>query len=228
MLWTLCSAVILTLGRALTVYQGGSPNAYGAIQGASSAINGVITGAIFAGAIVLVFTRVRSGPPMLRQPGHWILFILAVQYLIYLPVIAWMLLVNYFKMFESSITFVYCSNFVFLPIAYSLAARSQHTRRWRVLFFVLAVVTLAQGLSFVAMMWSFDLPGFRASMSWITVSAEVSAWGSRLLAVVILATSFVELAAGDRRDWLHWTGIVTFVAITVAALLWTMGSWFFR
>ena len=62
----------------------------------------------------------------------------------------------------------------------------------------------------------------------VDVSAEVSAWGSRLLAVVILATSFVELAAGDRRDWLHWTGIVTFVAITVAALLWTMGSWFFR
>ena len=77
MLWTLCSALCLALMRAIYALQSAGPRSFVAIQDASSVMQGMIAGAVLAGSLVLLRTRFRSGPPMLRQPGHWLLFVSA-------------------------------------------------------------------------------------------------------------------------------------------------------
>lgn len=223
MLWTLCSAVYLTLIRAIYSLQGDMPSGYATIQDASSVLQGIITGAVFAGAIVLVSTRARIGPPMLRHPGHWFLVISALVHLIYVPVLfVSMLLMGRFGM-GRSLLWIYGLVFVIPLIAYSVAARRDRTYRWKVLFVALAVMALAQCIHLGAI-------GFVAGRigSWFVVLSAISSWGSLLLAGAVVAVSIVDLVAGLRRDWLHWTGVVTHVAASSIALLWMVGSWFIR
>ena len=62
MLWTLCSAVYLTLIRAVYLLQE-MPDDYAAIQQSSSVFYGMIGGAVLTGAVVLGHARLRYGHP---------------------------------------------------------------------------------------------------------------------------------------------------------------------
>ena len=179
MLWTLCSAVYLVLIRAIYSLQGDMPSGYATIQDASSVLQGIITGAVFTGAIVLVSTRVRNGPPMLRHPGHWFLVISALVHLVYVPV----LLVSMLLM-GRSLLWIYGLVFVIPLIAYSVAARRDRTYRCKVLFVALAVMALAQGIHLGAI-------GFVAGRigSWFVVLSAIISWGSLLLAGAVVAVS---------------------------------------
>jgi len=223
MLWTLCSAIYLTLIRAIYALQGDMPSGYAAIRDASSVIQGIITGAVFGGTIVLVSTRVRSGPPMLRHPGHWFLFISAILDLIYLPFAISLLLLKDSGLIGTSYFVIYGVIFLFPPIAYVFAAHHNRARRWKVLFVGLAVVALAQCLDFVGIGLSAVRPG-----SWFGILSEIRSWGTLLLAGAVLAVSVVDLVAGQRRDWLHWTGVTTHVTASSVTVLWMIGPWFIR
>jgi len=224
MLWTLCSAVYLTLIRAIYALQGDMPNRYVAIQHASSVVRGIITGAVLTGAIVLVSTRVRTGPPMLRQPGHWLLFISAILNLIQLPLLILVLLL---QDFASSGTFhylIYGVVFLFPPIAYSVAARHSRARRWKILFVALAAVSLTYFLYFLSVALSID-GRFGYGVS---IFASIPTWGSLLLAAAVLVVSLADWMAGRRYDWLHWTGVTTHVMAASLTMLWMVTSWFVR
>ena len=216
MLWTFCSAVYLSLMRAVFSIQGELPDEYAGIQGATSVIQGIFTGAVLMGALVLVSTRVRSGPPMLRQPGHWLLFVSALFNLTCLPfILSAMLLQNSHLDGTVLVMPALIALYLVPTIAHVFAAAHQRLRRWKIVFIALAVTGLVQCFAYAA------IYGFN---SWIGILFTIHSLGNLLIPVAVLVLSIIDLAAGRRYDWLHWTGVTTHVAGASLTLLWIIGT----
>lgn len=219
MLWTLCSAVYLSLIRAMYSLQGDMPSGIAAIRNASSVLYGIFTGATLMGAIVLVSTRVRCGPPMLRQPGHWFLFVSAISHLLYVPFILLLLVGESFGFSEFSYMAFYGITSLFLPIAYTIATRRNRVLRWKVIFAGVAVVGLSQCLLYLG----FGLNAISFGY-WFAILSAIPSLGSLVLAGAVVVVSILDMVAGERRDWLHWTGVATHVAGASVILLWMIGA----
>lgn len=225
LLWTFCSAVHLSLVRAMYATPGDMPDGATAIYNVSSAIYGVAIGAYIAGSLVLVSVHVRTGPPLLRQPGHWLLFIPAVLYLISLPLFVWLSLL---ENAGQSLMLLYALSLATYPVAHALAAWRQPTRRWRAFFVALAVVGLMQSSMYVAWWVSYNRPTSIVLSHWTTHLTTAHSWGNLLLIGAVLAISVFELVTGRRRDWLHWTGVSTYLTVTSIPLLQVVASRFIR
>ena len=225
MLWTLCSAVHLTLYRAINDLQRNRPADPSGILDASKVISAIVFGAVLTGSIVLVHTRVRSGPPMLRQPGHWLLFIRAVQSLLYTLLMVGMLFLQWEAIWPSwgmllSATFMTAST-----VGYGLAVWHQRNLRWRLLFLLLAVLSMAHAVPFLALAVGQASGSFGGMSSWALSLLSMRRWAGMSLVGAIVAVSIGELFVGLRRDWLHWTGIATAVAGTLVSLMWMVAGW---
>ncbi len=211
MLWTLCSAVYLTVMRAIHSLQE-VPGEYAVIQNTSSVVGGVVAGAVLMGAIVLGYSRYRIGAPLVRHPGHWLLLISASMTLASLTVS----LLFFSSGLTSRTTFflVYGAIHMAEAIAYVFALRHSRPIGWRSLFGALVLLSVLQTLTYLAN--GFDLYLF----PWWGVLNSIPTWGQFLVCgwVVIVSTS--DLMAGQRRDWLHWTGVTTYVAYTGMSLFW--------
>ena len=109
--------------------------------------------------------------------------------------------------------------FLVPPIAYAFAIRRNHARRWRVIFCALVVVGMAECLSYI--------DGVPSSLLGLGTggATEFLTSGRILVSAAVLIVSIVDLVAGERRDWLHWTGITTYVAGASVTLMWTIGYW---
>lgn len=221
MLWTLCSAVFLALTRALNSLDSNFPSGSAATRDVSDVIRGITTGAAFAGSIVLVSIRVRSGPPMLRHPGHWLLFMSAILQLSFLPLnISRLMKLGDFGLVGTSLLLIFYTISAFLPIAYAIAARNSDSRRWKLLFFTLAAVPVAK----VVFFGGFWL-AMRLGYVWFGFPNDFFHWGGVFLAGVVLAVAITDLVAGQQRDWLHWVGITTHVIASSVIVLWLTGPW---
>ena len=217
MLWTLYSAVYLTVIRAIHILQGDAPVGVVVVQQTSGLIYSIIFGAQFTGATVLVVARIRGGPPLLKEPGHWLLMIAALLAVIYMPM---MLILFWFsEQFGSGQWLMAYIGIVFLiqPIAFAFAAKRFRVLRWRLLFAVLALMSLSQSILYLGMGISSGL-----LINWIGIFAAVSTWGGLLLAPVVLIVALAERIQGQRRDWLHWTGVITHVASNLASIIWML------
>ena len=96
----------------------------------------------------------------------------------------------------------------------AVVVRRRHSRPigWRSLFGALVLLSVLQTLTYLAN--GFDLYLF----PWWGGLNSIPTWGQFLVCgwVVIVSTS--DLMAGQRRDWLHWTGVTTYVAYTGMSL----------
>lgn len=220
MLWTLCSAVYLTLIRAFQAVQGDAFWGSSMFKEVSGMIGGIAMGAVISGAIVLVFTRIRSGPPLLRQPGHWLIFVPAILGLIHLPLNIWFLLVKGEIFMSSLYLLIYGVMNLFPMIAYALATLYNRGLSWKLVFIGLAVVALSQSLVFFTLYLHVNI--FDA---WKGLLNTIPNWGQLLLVAAVLVVSTVDLAAGQRRDWLHWTGVATHTTLFGTIVLWMIRSW---
>jgi len=228
MLWTLCSAVHLTIYRAILAIQGEGPAGYANMHDATSVINGIAAGAIIAGTIVLAGTRIRSGPPMLRHPGHWILLVAAIQSLIYLPVMAGMLLLQQYSYQFPWIMFAYAAVMSISPLGFTLAAWRNKALRWKLMFLLLGCSGAAYCLLYVTIALGDLFSSFRGMNSSVATILSMSYWFNPILAVVIVIMAIGEHATGLRRDWIHWTGILTHVTSILTNVMWMIAGWIIR
>jgi hypothetical protein len=215
MLWTFCSAAVLTLFRTIESLQGDLPEGYASVQRVSSVLSGVISGAVLAGAIVLVHTRVRGTPPMLRHPGHWLLLVTAIVTLTQLA--AYVLILLLFGIGDMFFLLIYGATSLFAVIAYVLAVLRNVAVRWKVCFGAIAAIDALQGIFYVGI-WAFGPQ--------LAILTAVARWGHPFLAGWVAVVSLVDLVVGQRRDWLHWTGVTTYAMTSGIALIWMIAAWF--
>lgn len=221
MLWTLCSAVYLALVRVIYALQDGLPDGYATIQQSWSVIHCIVAGAVFTGAIALVSTRVRCGPPLLREPGQWLLFISAMMALIRMPLLVAMILLQDETDTANRIISVYGFVFLMPTIAFFYAARRDRDRSWKLLFYALVIVSFSQVLMYLAI---GSQMGFFSG--WFQIVNAIVYYGKMLLSGAIVVVSIVELKNGRQRDWLHWTGVISHVAESGLSILRLVASWF--
>ena len=188
---------------------------YTTIQEGSSVVYSVISGAVLAGAITLIVTRIRRGPPLLSQPGHWLLFVAAIRTLIFMPTM--IVLLTFGEQFFSSgwVFLVFGTEFLISPIAFAIATKREKTRRWRILFAILSLLTLTQSLYY----FGIGLQGAVLLGPWIRIASSIAMAGNPVFASVILLVSVVERIRGQRRDWLHWAGVITHAATASLTVL---------
>jgi hypothetical protein len=203
LLWVLCAVCYLAVLQIS--FETVSAAAVGARMMAISMA--VIVGAILAGGIVLVAGRVRSGPPLLRFPGHWLLFVSAFFAAANLLLFVAIKLLELMGFEFREVWPVYGLLSVAEAAGYVYAFYHNRPVVWRVTFGGLAVLYVLQSLTYVAL-W-FGPPVISWMHPWITIFPNL---GYALLCVWLIVLVVVDVAAGRRQDWLHWTGVVSYVS----------------
>ncbi len=194
LLWTLCTAIYLTLSRTFRALRHDLPDEFVSILRVMDVLQGAVIGAVLAGAIVLAYSRVRHQSSVRRHPGHWLLLIEAAGTTIYLALELLFLLVGQFGRAAYQQLMLYGLIKLLSGVADVFAGYRSETLRWKLAFGVMAVLDVSQGLSFFTAMF---LPIHQSRLL-------LSAW--------IVVVSILDLRVHQRRDWLHWTGVATYVA----------------
>ncbi len=193
MLMTLCCAIYWALINAI--------NSRSTLHMERGLTHGIIAGAVFAGVITLLSRRIRNGTPLLEHPGHWVLIISAMATLIEIPIIY--VVADSLSM-ETEELDRFCWQYLtliamqLLPgIAFAVAACGIRAPVWKVLFIAITL------LDATALLYFFEMEFF---------SVVHRLWARLVLAISMVVASVVELKVGPRRDWMHWTGVVTHFA----------------
>jgi hypothetical protein len=223
MLWTLCSAACLSLLR--NYYSNDSlPPQYATFLRATSVVYGVISGAILAGMLVVVYTRYRFGPPCIQHPGHWLLLISGIVTLVYLPL--YFLAESTVRAERPIFAFVLFRIVPYLAVTcgYFWAARATRLNRWRNLFWAMTLIRLLTCLSELG--GFIQVAYFSRWAMWTLVAIPLG--GDLVLGGWLFVVAVLDRKAGQRRDWLHWTGVATFLATVIVRAVLTIGRGLIR
>ncbi len=210
MLWTFCSALYMALMRVI-LSMNTTPEQYVALQQTWSVYHGVINGAVLAGGIVLLVWRLKAGPPLARQPGHWLLLVPAGLTVVHLPIYALFALSSVDGIFSSLASWFQAFISLVGAAAYAIAVWKSSQLRWKLVFGVLAGWLALQ--SAVQIFW---------------VLYWALHWTSILIRLWVVVLIVIEWTRGERRDWLHWLGVATYIAQGGGILIWTVWSMFIR
>lgn len=231
MLWALCTALYLAWRRMLEslvsfpeVDVPELPTGQFIVNYASAALRAGAWGAVLTGALVLIRRRLRVGSPLAFQPGHWLLIGYALLIVTHMPLDLfatlslpselasgkggatpnWVNDSQLFRFFSWSVSLT-------VPLTvYGLAFRRNVSPWWKMIFGALAVMGILQPISFHLGLY-------------FVLRLQLTQWlHSVVLPIGIIAVCLWETALGRRRDWLHWSGVVTYIAIPAAAAL----QWF--
>jgi hypothetical protein len=221
------TAVLLKLDMALAMLRPSHFHANlreGVILRAVLSVSAILKAAGFVGCGLLVIARSRDRSGHL-QPGHWILRAEA-------PVDAWATLCSivlglaawshsHILARESARALVIAM--MALPALWRAAiyfAASRLTadgRRWRMLFLSLAILAICPAWWLLMGMLAEGGPGTRLSEN-VVITLVVA----QLAYDVLVYLAFLGIAAADlrnRRDWLHWLGIVLGAFGTVSSAM---------
>ena len=182
----------------------------------------ILCSATLTGSVVLLAERKRRGRPLARQPGHWLLLTAAASTCL---ILAALVLVGFYDpqvitktkpWFFWLLAVVESSR----PLLHVIAARKSTELIWKSVFWCLALLTIFHCL-FYALYALFE-SGYAVWMYsyglWLLFQT-VPRWGLMIVAFALLLISIYERLNGMRRDWLHWSGVVTHVLGNVVTIL---------
>lgn len=222
MLWTAISAIYVSLLRWIYAQQEW-PEDIIAMQRASGIVNAIIVGAAITGTIVLIQARVIwRRTQLLSHPGHWLLVIQSFFAMLSLGVYSLFTLL--LKQITSSpyqnlFVMMYGLSFLAMTVAYLLAAWRTQASRWKAVFLGICLVGALQSVTYLV---------------WIPLSSHFVTYlrwaGFIRLAVVVwmVAIAIWEITQSQRRDWLHWLGVVTYLASVFVTFLQSLWQMLFR
>lgn len=200
--WTFSSAIFLTMWQGLRSLEGEPQGSFSGIMDVAGVLYGVLVGAVLTGSAVLIAARIHQGPPLCWQPGHWMVAILALAYVLNLA--AWAL---------GTITVSYKGEPAFLlygaivlveAFFYALACRRNVLKRWKWFFALISILLVGQGLAWV---------GFSTNVIdiWIwTFHSVILPFKGIVLSVWLLVLVCLDRREKLDRDWIHWTGVATY------------------
>ena len=210
LMWTLVTALYLTANESIRSLDKDSSK-YDQIVDVTGAIGGIAIGAVSVAAAVLLQARLRQGPPLCSQPGHWLSLIISLSALCWLPLLA---VCELMKNYGIALFFVF-SGVVSLAqaAAYLSATICQQSRRWIWFFFLAAGARMCQAAEQLTM-WTGE---FRIGFIWLLLSLP------QLLEITLCPWLFTALyldrRAGLARDWVHWCGVVAYLVLVVPDLV---------
>ena len=215
LLWTLCSAVSLTMQR----YWWSSvelSDTYDSVLAISGSIEGIVNGATLTGTIILFLAYLKDGPPLFKEPGHWLIVAHAVKsFLEWFP--SWKL-VLLGGMSGSALQSILCCVLVALIAIYVLAYRQCIQLRWKQFFAALVLLTLVKLIANVILLTDlFDFGVFH----WMHLAYSL---GDIILCVWTLVVLIIDKKGRIHRDWLHWTGVVMFLVSQCQYLIRTIAG----
>jgi hypothetical protein len=200
MLWALCSSGFFAIIRIENLE---APFTHDATV--LSVFYGIADGAVMTGAIVLAYARFRFGPPMLSHPGHWLLVI-------------WATLTMPVALLDTLLAVPFWIYGVLASVAFCFAVRFTKPVHWRVLFGTLALLRMLEAVAYET---SSRLP-FLSNSALIAQDIEraLRDWDFYLSFALAVAVLIFDLLVRERRDWLHWTAIVTYVGTMSVTMIW--------
>lgn len=226
MLWTLGSAMILAMYRAL-VDLAGMPEQARAQWYVLQIGYSIAYGAALAGVILFAYRRLTKGAPFPVMPGHWLLLTWGVVFVVGSVghVARWA--VRFWLDSYPTVMFVYG----FAQWLTHMAAA---------LMLLVAILCVKDLAYWRVYLWaSLVFQGILANMGLIgmpaatMVSYMLQRWiyglGAIVLVIWLLATLARDRRRGIRRDWLHWTGVIVTLSgpvLFAIQMLWTfLASW---
>lgn len=195
LIWIGCIGALLAILRAFTPREPKPRDVLVALPLAAS------VGAAWAGAILLAL-RAAWGERWPIEPGHWLLALLAAGSL--LALLLHVAPDTLFSRTDVVLNAVLCWLLVLPLFSKNL------NERWRAFFlFVVFAYAAPLVLGCAAML---GVP----TSTWVTrIAALLSFAKEPVAAGAAISTSLLDLRAGQRRDWLHWCGVIIFVSVIV-------------
>lgn len=216
--WTAATAVLLKFSMAMEMIgsTGGSTAPVSAFQQVLGLIYSMTHAAGLVGTAMLLLAKVR-GLPGRFQPGHWLVLVTTVTWLVFRLI--WLLSLlamraGFSDHFDTSWNLVLVGLTAVLSggVYFYLTLASKDGTRWKTCFGVLAVVDAIWGFSYLGF--------FLFELSWLLSFFPL---GWLIVGLTILVIVIVDLRRAPRREWLHWLGptmIGTGALIAVASWLW--------
>ena len=194
LLWVLCSGICLTLTGAFNAAKNVEENR-DTFQQTGRVFQGILQGTMLTGIVVLGYVRYRYGPPLLKQPGHWLLLMSTATTVAYRPLE--ILIARGHLPFLILVIVLWA-----IPsIVYLLALRRTKLPRWRDFFLGTVVVGLLHILTYggrQAGLDTFDM------FQWLVCAAI---WGDFVLRGWVCVVAFRDLvtdSAGTGCTGLDW------------------------
>ena len=104
-----------------------------------------------------------------------------------------------------------------LAVAYAMAAGHTERIRWRALFFFMALTAPIRSVAYWILPWSGNIG---------IIGLMVVGFADIIFPIWMVCLAIADLATRTRRDWLHWTGIATFLLAKAMTVVWTVMNWF--
>ena len=233
MLWTLGTAIVLAFSRAqiamleparTSIDNFVEADALGTVQKVTAIAVSPFTGLAVALLIAVAWRLVRRGPLLLVQPGHWLLLIAGVTFLKNVAVqlagygvMRALMVDERIELMLSFRSIVDAMGSAAIAALYLIAwERTAQPPRWRVYFLAgSAVFWLVAIGTLLILATNFVEQGQSALMVTIAVLG--------VPLVIVFLVSFPWAVGRDiwnkqRRDMLHWAGVIVVVATVLAAV----------
>lgn len=196
MLWTAMTALLLGFNRATSQPSNGE---LGILPFLMSFVASPLIAVGMSAWVLMLWRLFTDGPRFPSQPGHWLLLLfgftgvagLLVRTMIMISLATHRGLGNA----HLGINFIASVLALIVSVAAIVAIRD----RWRILFFIGAASRCLFMLLMLLLSLDFQL------VSWIMFANHLLAWAFGL---VMLGLAIADLRQHDRRDTLHWTGVI--------------------
>jgi hypothetical protein len=235
MLWTLGTAIALALFRPFLETQApsGSETAarYIAFQKFAALSLIPFGGASIAALIFAVVHRVRGGRLFPVQPGHWLLIVFGISYL--LLALNRLLLMLRTDAGSSELAVYFWGNVgasIVMICVYALPIASvRDAPRWTILFVVELLRRVGQLPSTIY--YALMVLGVRnvRPMEGFMPLANGLSWFMYVVSTVVLIVTLIrEIKARPNRDYLHWTGCLTQFVLAINNMSYFVVPWLIR
>lgn len=182
----------------------------------------VIAGCYLLGGGVLILGRLRRQCELISQPGHVLLLIGFLQAMLHLPVIIVSFSLGMLSgdVTDSTWPLLLAALITCVVVCGAMAAVFWvPTRRWKLLFVVVAIWDLLSAASLFLQWASFTFEyGYVSQVLWTSGLQQL---GSLVLGFWTVVVIVWDLLARARRDWLHWLGGMSLLGtVTITASWW--------
>ena len=215
MVWMLCAAPLMTIFRKFRA-DSNLDSHLGTVLDSAYLLHGTFSAAVLTGSVTLIYAWIRRGVPLYRQPGHCLLYVQSVM-LIGSIVVGF---VNEeIRELEGLSMMLYGGLQLISALGYLLAAIAQKQYRWLFLFLALFFTSLLQCGQYVLLAVSIRSGSYWESYEITVVIANLITAAMGLWLIVAMVIDTVQQ---QKRDWLHWTGTVCYLAQLALHLLWNL------